>query len=93
MYNLPCFIALTIYSMILFTCIRCASTVLCCSQVKLSVIWEYIKAVTFLMGFLTVVFIIGYNGCSVGSNIWLAKWSTDEAKAKENMTHSTLVCT
>ena len=61
------------------------------SQVKLSVIWEYIKACTFLMGFLTLIFYIGYNGSSVGADIWLAKWSTDEDNGAGNMTHSTLV--
>ena len=44
------------------------------------------------MGFLTLIFNIGYNGASVGSNIWLAKWSTDEDNGPGNMTHSTLVC-
>jgi len=43
------------------------------------------------MGFLTLIFIIGYNGSSVGANFWLAKWSTDEDNGAENMTHSTLV--
>ena len=43
------------------------------------------------MGFLTLIFYIGYNGSSVGADIWLAKWSTDEENGAENMTHSTLV--
>ena len=44
------------------------------------------------MGFLTLILYIGYNGSSVGSSIWLAKWSTDEDNGPGNMTHSTLVC-
>ncbi|XP_065898603.1 multidrug resistance-associated protein 1-like isoform X2 [Dysidea avara] len=58
-------------------------------NVKLSVMWEYIKSCTLLMGFLTLFFNIGYNGSSVGSSIWLAKWSTDEDNGPGNMTHST----
>jgi len=61
-------------------------------QVKLSVIWEYIKSCTLLMVFLTLIFNIIYNGASVGSNIWLAKWSSDEDNGPGNMTHSSLVC-
>ena len=60
-------------------------------QVKLSVVWEYIKSCTLAVGFLTLLFNIGYNGCSVGSNIWLAKWSTDEDNGPNNMTLTTLV--
>ena len=60
-----------------------------CLQVKLSVIWEYIKACTFLMGFLTLIFNVVYNGCAVASNIWLAKWSS--AEDSQDMDLTTLV--
>ena len=60
-------------------------------QVKLSVIWEYIKSCTFSIGFLTLLFYIGYNGCFVGANVWLAKWSTDEGKGNKSQKLTTLV--
>ena len=53
-------------------------------QVKLLVIWEYIKSCTFLI---TLLFNVGYNGCAVGSNIWLTKWSSDEGKKKWTKKH------
>ena len=43
------------------------------------------------MVFLTLLFNVGYNSCAVGSNIWLAKWSSDEDNGPGNMTLSTLV--
>ena len=48
-----------------------------------------IKSCNLFMGFLTLIFNIGYNGCSVGSNIWLAKWSSNEDN--ENMDLTMLV--
>ena len=57
--------------------------------VKLSVVWEYIKSCTFILGFLTLLFNVGYNGFSVGANIWLAEWSTDEDNGVGNMKRST----
>ena len=61
----------------------------CIIQVKASVIWEYIKSCTLTMGLLALLFHISYNVCAVGTNIWLAKWSTDEDKDDENMTLTT----
>ena len=58
-------------------------------QIKLSVVWEYIKSCTFTLGFLTLLFNVGHNGCSVGYNIWLAKWSTDEENGAGNMLFTT----
>lgn len=43
------------------------------------------------MGLLSLLFHIGYNVCAVGTNIWLAKWSTDEDEGAENMSLTTLV--
>ena len=60
-------------------------------QVKASVVWEYIKSCTLTVGLLTLLFHIGYNACAVGTNIWLAKWSTDEDEESENMSLSTSV--
>ena len=60
-------------------------------QVKLSVIWEYIKSCTLKMGLLIVLFYVCYNSCGVGANIWLAKWSTDEDEEAENKSLTTLV--
>ena len=37
------------------------------------------------MGLLTLLFHIGYNACAVGTNIWLAKWSTDGDEEPDNM--------
>ena len=61
----------------------------CIIQVKASVIWEYIKSCTLTMGLLALLFHVGYNACAVGTNIWLAKWSTDEDEEAENMTLTT----
>ena len=54
-------------------------------------IWEYIKSFTFKMCFLTLLFYVCYNGCGVGTNIWLSKWSTDEDEETGNMSLTTLV--
>ena len=43
------------------------------------------------MVFLTLLFNVLYNGCGVGANIWLAKWSTDEDEEVGNMSLTTLV--
>ena len=43
------------------------------------------------MGLLILLCYIFYNGCGVGANIWLAKWSTDEDEEAGNMSLSTLV--
>ena len=54
-------------------------------------IWEYIKSCTLKMGLLTLLFNLCYNGCGVGANIWLAKWSSDEDEEAGNMSLSTSV--
>ena len=54
-------------------------------------IWEYIKSCTLKMALLILLFNMFYNGCGVGANIWLAKWSTDEDEGAGNMSLSTLV--
>ena len=53
--------------------------------------WEYIKSCTLVIGFFTLLFNVGDNACFVGSNIWLAKWSTDEEKEDTNMSLTTSV--
>ena len=60
-------------------------------QVKLSVVWEYVKSCTITIVLFALLFNVAYNGCSVGSNIWLAKWSTDEDNGVDNMSLSTSV--
>ena len=47
----------------------------CLIQVKLSVIYAYIKACTLSLSFLTLIFFIVSNGLSVASNFWLNVWS------------------
>ena len=54
-------------------------------------IWEYIKSCTLKMGLLTLLFNLCYNGCGVGANIWLAKWSTNEDEEAGNTSLSTSV--
>ena len=57
--------------------VKCPS-LLSSLQVKLSVLFSYIRACTFLVTFLVLVFNILSNGTSVGSNFWLAQWSNQQ---------------
>ena len=56
------------------------------SQVKLSVVITYIKACTFSMTGMVILFSTLSNGSSVGSNFWLAHWSNQESSFAENST-------
>ena len=49
-------------------------------QVKLSVVFEYVRSLTWYMAFLILLFNLLANGLSVGGNFWLAAWSDREDK-------------
>ncbi|XP_065826757.1 multidrug resistance-associated protein 1-like [Oscarella lobularis] len=60
-------------------------------NVKFGVYAIYLRSLTWPVAALTVVFYLLQNGASVGSNIWLAKWSDDEiARGRENETNVTV---
>ena len=59
---------------------------------KLGVYSIYLRSLTWPITAVIVVFYLLQNGASVGSNIWLAKWSDDEiARGRENETNATVV--
>ena len=55
---------------------------LCCLslQVKLSVVFEYVRSLTWYMAILILLINLLANGLSVGGNFWLAAWSDREDK-------------
>ena len=59
---------------------KCVHPFVCCLhlQVKLSVIFDYARSVTWYMAFLIFFFNVLSNGLSVGGNFWLAGWSDRE---------------
>ena len=52
----------------------------------MSVVVAYMKACTFSVTGLVVLFYVFTNGSSVGSNFWLAHWSNQESAAKSSST-------
>lgn len=56
-------------------------------QVKLTVFVTYIKACTYYISFLVLLFVILSNAASLGSNFWLADYSNkNDAAAAANST-------
>lgn len=45
------------------------------AQVSFQVYGYYLRAVGVLSSVMTVIFYVLSQGCSVGSNLWLSKWS------------------
>ena len=56
-------------------------------QVKLSVIFDYARSLTWYMSILVLLFYVLNNGLSVGGNFWLAAWS-DKEDAKINISEA-----
>ena len=46
-------------------------------KLKWKVYKDYARAVGYSMSLVTIVFYIGYQGFSVGGNMWLSEWSVD----------------
>ena len=57
-----------------------------CQQVKMSVVLTYIRACTFSMTGLVILFYVLTNASSVGSNYWLAIWSNEESSSSNSST-------
>lgn len=55
-------------------------------NVKLSVLTAYVKACTYSLTLLVVLFFILNNGASVGSNFWLAHYSNQQGQNNTNAT-------
>lgn len=59
----------------------------------MSVVISYIKACTFSMTGLVILFYVLTNAASVGSNFWLAHWSNEESASSEKGTDMSVFCT
>ncbi|XP_026871524.2 multidrug resistance-associated protein 1 isoform X1 [Electrophorus electricus] len=46
-------------------------------RVKLSVFWEYMKAIGLCLCFISIVFFLAQHMASLGSNYWLSLWTDD----------------
>ncbi len=57
-------------------------------QVKLTVFITYIKACTYYISFLVLLFVLMSNAASLGSNFWLADYSNQNDEAGQNDTNS-----
>ena len=60
--------------------------------VKLSVIFSYIKACTWIMSGLTILFYVITNVVSVAFNFWLAEWSNAEGRFNATNSSAWTVC-
>ena len=56
--------------------------------VKSSVYWYYASSVGFIASFVATVFYIGFQGFSVGANIWLSAWSDDPLASTDVFTRN-----
>ena len=48
-----------------------------CVQVKLSVFWEYMKAIGVLLSCISIVLFFSHHMASLFSNYWLSLWTDD----------------
>lgn len=62
------------------------------TQVKMSVVISYLKACTFSMTGLVILFNVLTNASSVGSNFWLAHWSNEESASSGEGTDMLVYC-
>lgn len=52
-------------------------------QVKWDVYKHYLKSIGWFLSIATIVLNIIFQAFSIGSNVWLSKWSTDPRAANE----------
>ncbi|NXI34942.1 MRP3 protein, partial [Galbula dea] len=58
-------------------CLMTCSTLLCNLQVKLSVIWQYLKAVSPVISLVICFLYCCQNAAAIGANVWLSDWTNE----------------
>uniref|UniRef100_A0AAY4BRS6 Multidrug resistance-associated protein 1 n=1 Tax=Denticeps clupeoides TaxID=299321 RepID=A0AAY4BRS6_9TELE len=65
------------YTITKFIILRMIVYFLCLLKVKLSVFWEYMKAIGICLSCISIFLFLCHHVASLGSNFWLSRWTDD----------------